>query len=131
MDYNSTDIIDFTDIAKPVFFKYNDDFFAIPSFTKKQIKTLMILGSAANNFKNEEQEDNNLNSTINYFDTLDEYILAAVVKCNKANSIEGAKSIESEDIDHWPITIKNKIMNLINTQMNSLSAMDDGDSLKK
>lgn len=134
MSKNVNELLDFSDLDERIEFKYKEDMFCIPAFTKKQLDTLMAISKrfVADAPKGEEVETENMSEedmerSKNFFNMQDEYLIAAVSRIDENILVP----LTQDDIDSWPIRLKNKIMSLINNQMSSTISEAGGEAEKK
>ena len=138
MSKNVNELLDFSDLDQALEFKYKENIFVIPAFTKKQLDTLMAISkkfvaiTKTSGELPESEEDltkEDVENTSNFFDMQDEYILAAVMK----KDVEGGKDVplSEDDLATWPVKLRAKVMQLINSQMSTTIADVGGEPEKK
>lgn len=125
-----SEILDFTDYARPFDFKFNEGLYRIPAFSKVQIEKLMQINqrflSLEKKRKENEQKSNEENSidddTGSYFKMQDEFLSSALFKKQDNDTFA---PISSEELDSWPVKVKNKVMNEVGKQMSSNISDDE------
>jgi hypothetical protein len=129
------DILDFTDYAKPFDFKFNENVYRIPAFSKVQIEKLMNInkkfieiGKSVDKTLTDlipgEDKDmtvEELETSKTYFDMQDEFIACALLRKIGDGSFAG---ILENELTDWPVKVKNKVMKVISDQM-SMSVEDE------
>jgi hypothetical protein len=124
-------ILDFTDYAKPFDFKYNDNIYRIPAFSKSQIEKLMQINTRFMNLEKQKKDLNDpdsLGDTGSYFIMQDEFLSSALFKKTESGSFE---PIDPAELDTWPVKVKNKIMNEIGKQMSTNIEEEEEDKSSK
>jgi len=124
-------ILDFTDYAKPFDFKYNDNIYRIPAFSKSQIEKLMQINKRFMDLEKQKKDLNDpdkLEDTGSYFVMQDEFLSSALFKKNESG---GFNSIDPDELDEWPVKVKNKIMNEIGKQMSTNITDEEEDKTSK
>jgi hypothetical protein len=124
MSKNVNEILDFSDLDDVLEFKFKENIYYIPAFTKKQLDKLMSISrkfvaftDAEPKLPEEESEisKDDLDKTNDFFDMQDEYLLAAVMKKGVDGNID--ESLSDSDLASWPVKLRAKVMQLINEQM--------------
>lgn len=126
-------ILDFTDYAKPIDFKFNENTYRIPAFNKSQIEKLMRINSE---FVKKDKDGNlsvpdtdsidaDAEENIKFFDMQDEFIGSALLK----KTDNGFVKVQKEELEDWPVKVKNRVMKAISEQMSS--TLDEGDVTEK
>ena len=129
------DILDFTDYAKPLDFKYQEETYRIPAFSKPQLQKLMAINKELVKVGGDEDDlpdtditpkedvsmtSEELDKTNAYFDLQDKFISNALLKKKDDSWIE----VNENSLVDWPIKVKNRIMKSISDQM-SATVEDD------
>jgi hypothetical protein len=124
-------ILDFTDYAKPFDFKYNGNIYRIPAFSKSQIEKLMQINKRFMDLEKQKKDLNDpdkLEDTGSYFVMQDEFLSSALFKKNESG---GFNSIDPDELDEWPVKVKNKITNEIGKQMSTNITDEEEDNTSK
>lgn len=129
-------MLDFTDYAKPIDFKFNENTYRIPAFNKSQIEKLMKINAefvkkdkqgnlSIPDAPDSDNTDINDEENIRFFDMQDEFIGSALLK--KIDN--GFVKVLKEELEDWPVKVKNRVMKAISEQMSS--TLDEGDVIEK
>ena len=128
------EILDFTDYAKPLDFKFRDNTYRIPAFNKSQIETLMKINakfvadeidSDITSEDDQKMTKEQLDKTGDYFNMQDEFLASAVFKKVDEEYIQ----ITEEELSEWPIKVKNAVMRSVSQQM--ATTVEDDEPEKK
>ena len=116
------EVLDFTDYATPIDFKFDDNIYRIPAFNKDQIEKLMELNKNFIDIDEVDDDDSEgqMKKTKDYFEMQDIFIATALMR----KKGDGYKTIEPSDLNSWPVKVKNKVMQQISEQM-SVTVEDD------
>lgn len=136
MENKGKDILDFSDLDEGIDFIYKGETFRIPAFTKRELDKLMALSKDFVSEKPKDvsedgdvsEEEGDVEKSVKFFDMQDEYILVAVKKVSEDGAIS---TLTIERINEWPIKLKAKIMQLINSQMSITVAEVSSEGEKK
>lgn len=131
----ANDILDFTDYAKPIDFKFKDVIYRVPAFSKNQIETLM---EANRKFIDQDEAVDDMvpkdgdkitkeqfDKTAGFFDSQDEFIAIALLK----KEGDEFKPVDKSELEDWPVKVKNRVMQVITEQMSS--TVDDEEEPSK
>ena len=115
----SREIIDFSDCAEEIPFKYKGIEYYIPAFNKNQIRKIMEINKkrkdkeekdseiADSEIADDKNEEDFEEKDTEYFDDQDEMLCISVYK--KENN----SPVEISVLESWPVVLKNRIMTLI------------------
>lgn len=127
-------ILDFTDYAKPLDFKFKEDTYRIPAFSKNQIEKLMEINKKFTDFDDPEKivpdaetelSKEKLNQSNDYFNMQDDFIACALFK----KEGEEFKPVDIKELIDWPVKVKNRVMKAISEQMSA--TIEDDEPEKK
>lgn len=133
------DILDFTDYAKHIDFKYQNAVYRVPPFNKSQIETLMAInkkfvdigGGMPDSDESDDSADDlkeisgKLETSNQYFSMQDEFLACALFK----KEGESFQPVDISEFTNWPVKLKNRVMKIINEQMST--TIEDGDETEK
>lgn len=113
------EMMDFSDLANGLKFKFKGDIFEIPPISGTKAKKLFAMSKKLKvnkrivdpKVENKEQEEEMENDVDSVFDFQAEYINAAVIG---ADGI----AVAIEVVQEWPSKLTNQVMKLINEQIN-------------
>jgi len=104
------EMMDFSDLANGLKFKFQDEIFEITPISNSKAKKLFAMSKKLKvNKENTDQEEEN--DVTDVFDFQAEYINAAVINSK-------GEKVSIEVIEDWPAKFTNKVMHLINEQIN-------------
>lgn len=119
------DILDFTDYAQPLDFKFKDGHYRIPAFNKNQIEKLMTINKKFTEVgdpdPDEKKDADTIDKSGEYFDMQDEFLACALYK----KTGDEFKPIEQDELKDWPIKVKNKVMKSVSDQMTTTIEEDE------
>lgn len=134
---NTQEIMDFTDYAQPIDFKFQDNIFRIPAFGKSKLEKLMMLNRKFTELQ--EQEDavdkesdgdevtevteEAIKRNTDFLTTQDEFIAAAIM----IKDGDDYKDVSMDQMNtwDWPVKVKAKVMEAITKQMSSVVEEDE------
>lgn len=128
-----SEILDFTDYAEPLDFKYNDQLYRIPALNKDQIEKLMSINkdffvSEADLLPPKEDEgfsNEQVSKAGKFFDMQEVFITTALQKKIENDWVK----VEVAEVSNWPVKVKNRVMSAVSEQM-AVSADEETDNPK-
>lgn len=111
-----SNILDFTDYAKAIEFKFNEnDVYRIPALNKMQVETILSVNKKyVDMAKNADEE--NIEGNISVLGMQDEQIALVVEKKTQEG---GWIKIDPNELASWPIGLKTVVMQKIGEQMST------------
>jgi hypothetical protein len=123
-----SEILDFTDYAEPLDFKYNNQLYRIPALNKDQIEKLMSINKdffvseedLLPSKENEVFSNDQISKAGKFFDMQEVFITTALLKKVENDWVE----VEVAEVIDWPVKVKNRIMSAVSEQM-AMSAEEE------
>jgi hypothetical protein len=114
-----TTVIDLSDLVQPVKFKFTEMEFEIPPIPDDKLRSIMSIANKITAATKKEEGFTDEKSNDEFIKNQNDFLSMAVQK--KDGDSEIYKKMKPSDFSSWPLKLKNKVMELVFSQIGTSS----------